>query len=153
MPKKHRNQVYILLHLQVDQYHTVVITQVVSLYSCDLFLFILVTHMKLVDYYKIAEENFNFVAQDILERTWLKTPMVFPEPWVKLDFSCFFSFLHQFIDLKKKTRGQLIQSTKTNIKYKLCGSQNYLYDCYYLISKTKTYAKRAKRPINTHWLS
>ena len=66
MPKKHRNQVYILLHLQVDQYHTVVITQVVSLYSCDLFLF---TDMKLLDYCKIAEENFNFVAQDILERT------------------------------------------------------------------------------------
>ena len=68
MPKKHGNQVYIFLHLQVDQYHAVVITQVVSLYSCDLFLFILVTHMKLLDYYKIAEENFNFVAQD-MERT------------------------------------------------------------------------------------
>ena len=68
MPKKHGNQVYIFLHFQVDQYHAVVITQVVSLYSCDLFLFILVTHMKLLDYYKIAEENFNFVAQD-MERT------------------------------------------------------------------------------------
>ena len=31
-----------------------------------------------------------------------------------------FSFLHQFIDLKKKTRWQLIQSTNTN--YKLCES-------------------------------
>ena len=32
--------------------------------------------------------------------------MVFPKPWVKhsLEFSRFFSFLHQFIDLKKKTR-------------------------------------------------
>ena len=46
MPKKHENQVCILLHLQVDQWHTVNITQVVSLNSCDLFLFILVTHMK-----------------------------------------------------------------------------------------------------------
>ena len=46
MPKKHRNQVCILLHLQMDQVHTVVIIQVNSLNSCDLFLFILVTHMK-----------------------------------------------------------------------------------------------------------
>ena len=46
MPKKHGNQVCILLHLHVDQWHTVVITQVVSLNSCDLFLFILVTRMK-----------------------------------------------------------------------------------------------------------
>ena len=33
-------------HLQVDQWHTVVIIPVVSLNSCDLFLFILVTHME-----------------------------------------------------------------------------------------------------------
>ena len=64
--------------------------------------------------------------------------MVFHEPWAKLDFSCFFS-LQQFIDLKKKTRWQLIQST--NIKYKLCESQNYLYDHYYPINKAKTHAK------------
>ena len=50
-----------ILHLQVDQWHTVIITQVVSLNSCDLFLFILVTRMKKLD----VEENFNFVAQDI----------------------------------------------------------------------------------------
>ena len=46
MPKKHENQVCRLLHLQVNQWHTVVITQVVSLDDCDLFLFILVTRMK-----------------------------------------------------------------------------------------------------------
>ena len=69
MPKKHGNQVCIIFHLQVHQRDTVVITQVVSLYSCDLFLFILVIRMKLLDYCKIAEKNFNFVAQDILERT------------------------------------------------------------------------------------
>ena len=49
----------------------------------------------------IAKENFNFVAWSILERTWLKTLVVFPELWVKLDFSRFFSFLHQLIDSKK----------------------------------------------------
>ena len=46
MPNKHGNQVCILLHLQVDQWLTVVITQAASLYSCDFLLFILVTHMK-----------------------------------------------------------------------------------------------------------
>ena len=45
------------------------ITQVVFLNSCDLFLFILVTCMKQLDYCKIVEENFSFVAQDILART------------------------------------------------------------------------------------
>ena len=59
-----------------------------------------------------------------------------------------FSFLHQFIDLKKKTRWQLIQSTSTN--YKLCEGQNCWYDQYHLIRKTITYAKWTKRPINTH---
>ena len=68
MPKEHGNQVRTLLDLQVDQWHTVVIIQVVSLNSSDLFVFILVTRMKYLDYCKIAEENFNFVAQDILER-------------------------------------------------------------------------------------
>ena len=43
MPKEHGNQVHTLLDLQVDQWHTLVIIQVVSLNSCDLFLFILVT--------------------------------------------------------------------------------------------------------------
>ena len=68
MPKEHGNQVRTLLDLQVDQWHTVVIIQVVSLNSSDLFLFILVTRMKYLDYCKIVEENFNFIAQDILER-------------------------------------------------------------------------------------
>ena len=80
--------------------------------------------------------------------------MVFSESWVKhsLEFSHIFSFLHdQFIDLKKKTRRHLIQST--NIKYKLCESQNCLYDRYYSISKTKTFLKRTKRPINTYQVS
>ena len=121
--------------------------------SCDLFLFILVNCMKELDYCKIFEENFNFVTQDIMERTWLKTLMVFPKPWVKysMKFLRFFSFLYQFIDSKKKTRGQLIQST--NIKYKLWKSQNYLYDHYHLISRTKTYTKWTKRSINTHQVS
>ena len=47
----------------------VVVTQVFSLNSYDLFLFILVTRMKQLDYCKIVGKNFNFVAQDILERT------------------------------------------------------------------------------------
>ena len=46
MPKEHGNHVCILLHLQVDQWDTVVITQVVCLNSCDLFFFILVIRMK-----------------------------------------------------------------------------------------------------------
>ena len=45
------------------------ITQVISLNSCDIFFFILVTRMKQLDYWKIVEENFNFVTQSILERT------------------------------------------------------------------------------------
>ena len=149
MPRKHGNQVCIFLYLQVDLWHTVV-----SLNSCDLFLFILVTRMKRLDYCKIVEENFNFVAKGILERTWLKTLIVFPKPWVKhsQEFSCFFSLLHQFIDLQKKTGWQLIQSINIQ-KYKLCKSQNYLHDCYHSISKTKTYAKWTKRPINTHRVS
>ena len=47
------------------QWHTVVITQVASLNSYDLFLFILVTHLKQLYYCKTVEESFNFVAQDI----------------------------------------------------------------------------------------
>ena len=95
--KKHGNRVCRLFHLQVDQCHTVVITQVVSLNNCDLFLFILVIHMKQLYYCKIIEENVNFVVKDILPR---KVLMAFPEPQVKysLGFSRFFSFLHQFID-------------------------------------------------------
>ena len=67
--------------------------------------------------------------------------MVIPEPWIKhsLEFSLFLSFLHHFVDLNKKTRWHLIQST--NIKHKLGESQNYLYDHYYSINKTKTFAK------------
>ena len=49
----------------------------------------------------INKQNFNFVAEGILERTWLKTLVVFSEPWVKLDFSRFFSFLRQLIYSKK----------------------------------------------------
>ena len=49
----------------------------------------------------INKQNFNFVAESILERTWLKTLVVFSEPWVKLDFSRFFSFLLQLIYSKK----------------------------------------------------
>ena len=66
--------------------------------------------MKLLDYLKTVEEDFNFVAQYNLERTWLKTLTVFSESWVKhsLEFSNIFSFLHdQFIDLKKKLGGIL----------------------------------------------
>ena len=45
MPKKQGNRVCILLHLQLFQWHTVVIIQVVSLNSCDL-------HMKYLNYYQ-----------------------------------------------------------------------------------------------------
>ena len=55
--------------LKVDQWHTIAVTQVVSLDSCDLFLFILVTRMTYLNYCKIIEENFDYVSQDILERT------------------------------------------------------------------------------------
>ena len=58
--------------------HTVVITQVVPLCSCNLFLFILVTRMKQLDYCKIAEEKFNFVAHDTLKRILLKISNGFP---------------------------------------------------------------------------
>ena len=67
-------------------------------------------------------------------------------------FTGFFTFfllltsVHWF-----KKRGQFIQST--NIKYKLSESGNYLHDHYYSISKTKTYTKWTKRPINTHRVS
>ena len=79
--------------------------------------------------------------------------MVFDKQCVKhsLEFSSFFSFLHQLIDSKEKTRWQLIHST--NIKYKLCKSQNYLCDCYNLISRTKTDVKLTKRLINKHRVS
>ena len=68
--------------------------------------FILFHFSHLYDYCKIVEGNFNFVAQE-------RTQMVFPKPWVKhsLEFSRFFSFLYQFINLKKKTRWQLMQWT------------------------------------------
>ena len=69
MSKKQGNQACILLHLQVDQWHAVVITQVVYLNTCHLFLFVSVTPMKYLGYCKTVEENFYFVAQDILERT------------------------------------------------------------------------------------
>ena len=70
-----------------------------NFFNCDLFLLILVTCMKLLNYCKIVEENFNFVVQEILEGTWLIAMMVFPEPWViySLKFSHFSSFLHKFI--------------------------------------------------------
>ena len=123
----------------------------IFLNNCDLSLFILVTRMKYLDYCKMVEEIFNFVAQDILARIWLKILIVFPETWIKhsLGFSRFFSFLHQFIDLKKKTRWKLIQST--NIKYTLFESQNYLHDCYYSIRKQdkniwKVNQKKVKKP-------
>ena len=69
MLKKQGNQVCILLHLQLDQWHKVVMTLVVSFNSYNLFLLILVTCMKQLDYCKIVEENFNFVAKDILGST------------------------------------------------------------------------------------
>ena len=61
VPKKYGNKVCILFLLQMDQWYTIVITKVVSLSRCDLFLFILVTHIKYLDYCKIVEENFNFL--------------------------------------------------------------------------------------------
>ena len=55
----HRNQVCI--SLQVGQWHTVVITQLVSLYSCDLFHFILLTPML----YKDHPSHFNQKAGEL----------------------------------------------------------------------------------------
>ena len=49
-PKKHENQVCILFRLKADQWHTVVFTYVASLDSCDLYLFILVTRRKQLDF-------------------------------------------------------------------------------------------------------
>ena len=61
--------------------------------------------------------------------------MAFPKPWVKhsLEFSRFSSFLHQFIDPKKKTGCNLIWLS--------------LLD---KISRTKTDTKWTKRPINKY---
>ena len=39
MPKKHENHICILLQLKVDGWRTVVIARLVSLCTCDLFLF------------------------------------------------------------------------------------------------------------------
>ena len=55
-PKMHGIQVCILLHLQADQWRTIVITEVVFLDRCDLFLAILVSHTNKI----IGKENFNF---------------------------------------------------------------------------------------------
>ena len=63
-----KKQVYILLDLQADQQPTNVITQVVSLNSCDLFLVILVTCIKQLSYCKVVPEKFDFVVQEIVER-------------------------------------------------------------------------------------
>ena len=51
---------YFLL-INQNQWHTRVVTQVLSLNSFDLFLVILVTHKKQLDYCKIVQENFTFV--------------------------------------------------------------------------------------------
>ena len=61
MPANYEKQVCILLDWQADQWHKSVITQVVSLNSCDFFLIILVTGMKQLDYCKTVQENFDFV--------------------------------------------------------------------------------------------
>lgn len=53
----------ILLHLQLGlQWLPIAITQVVSVNSCALFLAVLVTHMKYLDYCQIVQEDFNFVV-------------------------------------------------------------------------------------------
>ena len=66
-------QIYILLHLQADQCHTTVFTQVVPLNSCDLFFLVLVTRMKELDYWKIVQENLIFCARDFGE-FFIKNP-------------------------------------------------------------------------------
>ena len=58
--------------------------------------------------------------------------MVFPEPWVKPDFSR--SYIGSLIR-KRKLGGNLLNQQR---QYKVYESQNHLYDCYYSISKTKT---------------
>ena len=99
-PKTHGIHVCVLLHLKADQWRTIVITQVIYLNRYDLFLVILISHTS----QNIAKANFNLVAQDILQRTQLKTLMVSPKPWVNnsMEFSRFFSLLHQFIKSIKK---------------------------------------------------
>ena len=42
------------LHLQIDEWHTGVVAKLVSLYSFNLFYFILVTYMKQLDYCRIV---------------------------------------------------------------------------------------------------
>ena len=64
--------------------------------------------------------------------------------------SCFFSSYISSLIQKKKPR---LGCNLTNIKYKLCKSQNYLYDRYHSISRTKTDAKWTKWPINKHRVS
>ena len=76
-----------MFYLQVDQWYTIVITQVVSLNSCDF------SHSyEMLNYFKIMEENFNIIAQDILERTWLTLP------WRKS-----LLYRNQSIDLQSKS--------------------------------------------------
>ena len=63
-----KKQVYISLDLQADQQHTNVTTQVVSLNSCGLFLVILVTCIKQLNYCKVVPEKFDFNVQEIVKR-------------------------------------------------------------------------------------
>ena len=77
--------------------------------------------------------------------------MAFPKPWAKhsLEFSHF--FLNQFFDLENKNQAGTYSSNKQSTNF--VRGRNYLYDCYYSISKTEAWAKRIKRPINTHGVS
>ena len=112
--------VSILLHLNVDQWLTRIITQIVPLNSCDLFLVILVTN-----YYGISR----FCCMRDFEENLIKIHLIrlSPKPWVKhsLEFSFFFpSLLCQLVDWK--TRWQLIQLT--NINTSCVRVKMHLYD-------------------------
>ena len=55
---------YYCTHLQTDQWRKGVITQVVSLNKCDLFLDVLVIRVKQLDYCKTVQENSNCCVRD-----------------------------------------------------------------------------------------
>ena len=61
------------------------------------------------------------------------------KPWVKnsLEFSRFFSLLHQFIESEKKTRWYITFQSK----YKPSRCENVVYDRYDSMNRTETYAK------------
>ena len=138
------NQVCILLHTQTDQWRKGVITQVVSLNKCDLFLDVLVIRMKQLDYCKTVQENSNCCVRDCGEDL-IKIQLIrfslnqgYNIHW---NFHVF-SILQQHIDSKKKTGWQLLQST--DIRTHCLNVKMHFYNRNHLVSRTKTLAKLTK---------